>query len=629
MYQNFFGFKEKPFRLVPNPAYLFLSRIHEEALAHLTYTVSQGEGFVQITGEVGTGKTTLCRAFLENLDGNTEAAFIFNPKLDSLQLLKSINEEFGLPSDADNTKALIDALNDYLIAEKAKGKNIVLLIDEAQNLSMEVLEQIRLLSNLETTRSKLLQIVLVGQPELEQILNAPKIRQLGQRITLSCSLIPLTYSETHDYIRHRLNIASRKQGLKFPRPAVQAIHKYSKGIPRRINIACDRMLLTAFGLNTRRITTKIARSAIRELSGQTRSVGTRLFEGNRGLLVFSALCLALIMMVRYPPLLLNRQTVVPFEKTNSTDIRAKVIKIPTEPASPPEQTVTEETESAFSELRIAETSAISKNTEIVADNLINIDPVADEAPISEPLKPMMLSEAVALEKPVGLEKAFEEPDNPPVEDFGNWLLAMREHITREDAITAAVNLWKADISIFPHLDRVDDNQTFFRMAAQHNGLICQSVAGDLELIRTLNLPTILELLIPDGSSQGYMTIKKMEGETVTLASGHLNPVVVALEEIKTFWTGVALVPWKNFLSCSGEIPKYAPPDSVVTLKIMLTDMGFSDIAVNPEYDAATREAVKSIQAKHGIMPDGVVGPFTKIILYNEHGSFKIPHIRAN
>ena len=629
MYQNFFGFREKPFKLVPNPAYLFLSRVHEEALAHLTYAVSQGEGFVQITGEVGTGKTTLCRAFLEDLNETTEAAFVFNPKLDSLQLLKTINEEFGLLADADNTKELIDALNDYLIAEKAKGKNVVLLIDEAQNLSIEVLEQIRLLSNLETTRSKLLQIILVGQPELEQMLNAPKIRQLGQRITLCCSLTPLTYSETRDYIQHRLNIASRKQGLKFPKTAVQAIYKYSKGIPRRINIACDRMLLTAFGLNKRRITAKIARSAIRELSGHIRPPGARLFEGNRGLLVFSALCLALIIVVRYPPDILDRQTVMPSVKTTSTEIRATAIKIPPQPASPPEQTGTQETESAFSELKIAAGPVISTDSEEAAIDAFNIAPALAETSASEPFKPVMLSEPVKLEKPEGLEVKFEEPATLPIEDFGDWLLTMREHITRKDAITAALNLWKIDLSIFPHLDRIEDNQTFFRMASQHNGFICQSVTGDLELIRTLNLPAIIELLIPDGSSHGYMTVKKMEGEAVTLAAGGLDPVVVSLEQVKTFWTGVALVPWKNFLSCTGEIPNHAPRDSVVTLKMMLTDMGFSDIVVNPDYDKATQEAVKKIQVKNGILPDGVVGPFTKIILYNEHGSFEIPHIRAN
>jgi general secretion pathway protein A len=160
MYTSFFGLKERPFKLVPDPAYLFLSRSHEEALAHLSYAISQGDGFVEITGEVGTGKTTLCRVFLANLDQDTEAAYIFNPILNSIQLLKSINEEFGINSEADNTKELIDTLNAFLMEKKSQGKKVILLIDEAQNLSREVLEQLRLLSNLETDIYKLLQIIL-------------------------------------------------------------------------------------------------------------------------------------------------------------------------------------------------------------------------------------------------------------------------------------------------------------------------------------------------------------------------------------------------------------------------------------------------------------------------------------
>ena len=186
MYKNFFGLREKPFKLVPNPVYLFLSRSHEEALAHLNYALTQGDGFVLITGEVGTGKTTLCRAFLDDLKENTEAAYVFNPKLDSLQLLKAINDEFGIDSDADNTKDLIDVLNVFLMRKKAAGCNVILLVDEAQNLSKPVLEQLRLLSNLETNTHKLIQIILVGQPELAEMLETYELRQLGQRITLSC-----------------------------------------------------------------------------------------------------------------------------------------------------------------------------------------------------------------------------------------------------------------------------------------------------------------------------------------------------------------------------------------------------------------------------------------------------------
>lgn len=269
MYKKFFGFKDRPFQLVPNPDYLFLSRSHEETLAHLTYGGYQGDGFVEITGEVGTGKTTLCRVFLENLDADTVAAYIFNPKLDAVQLLKAINDEFGLDADADTTKELIDTLNRFLIEKKKAGAKVIVIIDEAQNLSKPVLEQLRLLSNLETTTSKLLQIFLVGQPELAEILDSAELRQLGQRISLSAHIVPLTYRETCDYINHRIHIASLQAPMvRFTRPALRSIYRFSGGIPRLINIACNRSLLTAFGLNRHTISSRIATIAIRELTAR-------------------------------------------------------------------------------------------------------------------------------------------------------------------------------------------------------------------------------------------------------------------------------------------------------------------------------------------------------------------------
>ena len=193
MYNDFFGFRERPFRLVPDPAYLFLSESHEEAMAHLIYAISQGEGFVEIIGEAGTGKTTLCRAFLERLDKDTEVAYIFNPKLDSVQLLKAINDEFAIDSKVDNIKALIDTLNAFLMEKRTEGKRAILLIDEAQNLTKEVLEQLRLLSNLETTTAKLLQIILVGQPELghRPACKDTAFPQSGHRTSIAFSLQPM------------------------------------------------------------------------------------------------------------------------------------------------------------------------------------------------------------------------------------------------------------------------------------------------------------------------------------------------------------------------------------------------------------------------------------------------------
>ncbi|MEZ4567337.1 MAG: AAA family ATPase [Desulfobacterales bacterium] len=215
MYTQFFGFKERPFKLVPDPDYLFLGKTHEEALAHLRYAVGQGEGFVEIIGEIGTGKTMLCRTFLEGLGPDVESAYIFNPRLDALDLLKAVNDEFGISAAHDSIKALVDELNTFLIEKKAAGRSVVLVIDEAQNLSRDVLEQIRLLSNLETTKDKLLQIVLAGQPELGVMLDSYDLRQLGQRISLSCRLSPLTYAETKAYIAHRVGVAALKPMTVF------------------------------------------------------------------------------------------------------------------------------------------------------------------------------------------------------------------------------------------------------------------------------------------------------------------------------------------------------------------------------------------------------------------------------
>jgi general secretion pathway protein A len=328
MYTHFFGFKERPFQLVPNPAYLFLSRSHEEAIAHLNYAISHGDGFVEITGEVGTGKTTLCRVFLEDLDENTEVAYIFNPRLNAIELLRTINDEFGIPSDADNAKGLMDTLNTFLMEKKSQKRNAILLIDEAQNLSMEVLEQLRLLSNLETNTSKLLQIILVGQPELRNMLDAHELRQLRQRITLRWFLTPLSPKETMEYIRHRVNIASKKTEDKFTRSAYHLIYKYSGGIPRLINIACDRAFLTAYGFNRRKVTGSIARSSIKELRARGENTH-RFFTKGRVLIGLTVLvCLVLTWFFRFKLPFVYKPGTVDTKKMEDTASNRESIKRP-------------------------------------------------------------------------------------------------------------------------------------------------------------------------------------------------------------------------------------------------------------------------------------------------------------
>ncbi|MDN3640733.1 AAA family ATPase [Simiduia curdlanivorans] len=268
MYIHHFGLNDAPFSISPNPRYLFMSQKHKEALAHLLYGVGVGGGFVLLTGEVGTGKTTICRSLLEQLPANTDVAFILNPLLDATELLESICDELSIAYIEDKTsvRKLSSALYRFLLENHSKGRNTVLLIDEAQNLHPSVLELIRLLTNLETDTKKLLQIIFIGQPELKELLNKPALRQLSQRITARFHIEPLNAEETQAYIRHRLQVAGLANSQKiFPPKLIADIHRYSGGIPRLINILCDRMLLGAYAENSRNLDTKKLKQAAAEV----------------------------------------------------------------------------------------------------------------------------------------------------------------------------------------------------------------------------------------------------------------------------------------------------------------------------------------------------------------------------
>ncbi len=266
MYQQFYNFTALPFALAPDPHFMYMSENHKEGLAHLLYGIEHGGGFSALTGEVGTGKTTLCYFLLEHLSDDIDIALVFNPKLNTLELLASICDELQITYDKNqlSLKSLIDNLNTHLLASHAKGKQTVLIIDESQNLSLDVLEQIRLLTNLETTKTKLLQIILVGQPELNQLLKKPELRQLNQRITARYHLSPLSYLETKQYINHRL-VSSGGAIDIFTPAAIKRIFKLSRGIPRLINIICDKALLGAYSTGIHPITTKIVNQAAREV----------------------------------------------------------------------------------------------------------------------------------------------------------------------------------------------------------------------------------------------------------------------------------------------------------------------------------------------------------------------------
>ena len=265
MYRQLLGFRKNPFRQPTDSESLFLGRHHEEAFAHLTYAVMEGEGFSVITGESGVGKTTVCRSFLERLSHEVVAAYIAAMTgLGPLQLLKAINAEFKIRSDSDTIKDLTDVLNAFLIQKKLEGSKVALFIDDAQLLTAAALEQVRLLSNLETTRDKLLQIVLIGRPALSKMLEAPSLRQIGQRVSVNYFISPFDYEETVAYIQHRISISSAGPPVRFDQAAIRPIYKFTKGIPRKINIACDRILTAAYKCRERIITQKTVKDVLRQ-----------------------------------------------------------------------------------------------------------------------------------------------------------------------------------------------------------------------------------------------------------------------------------------------------------------------------------------------------------------------------
>ncbi len=272
MYASYFGLKHEPFSIAPDPRYLFMSERHREALAHLLYGLGAGGGFVLLSGEIGTGKTTVCRLFLEQVPPNCNVAYIFNPKLTVAELLQSICDEFhiavrsreGVPP---TVKDYLDPLNEFLLQAHAAGRNNVLIIDEAQNLSAEVLEQLRLLTNLETSERKLLQIILIGQPELRSMLARPELEQLAQRVIARYHLGALTPGETEHYVRHRFEVAGLSRPLPFERKALRRVHELSRGVPRRINLLCDRALLGAFANTQAAVDRKTVEKAAAEVFG--------------------------------------------------------------------------------------------------------------------------------------------------------------------------------------------------------------------------------------------------------------------------------------------------------------------------------------------------------------------------
>jgi general secretion pathway protein A len=618
MYNSYFGFREKPFKLVPNPDYLFLSKSHEIALAHLTYATEQGEGFAVITGEVGTGKTTLCRNYLESLEANTSSAYIFNPKLESAQLLASICQEFGIKTGATTIKALLDLLNTFLIEQNAAGKKVVVLIDEAQGLSIENLELMRMLSNLETTRSKLLQIILVGQPELGDQLDSHELRQLAQRISLNYHLSPLSAKESEAYIRHRLGIASQRQAALFTANACRSAYHYSGGIPRLVNIVCDRALLLAYSHNRPKVDRKIMQAAIRELlsRGQVQPARRQRFLWIGGGLVLFVATVAIAALIWW-----ERQADKPIAKVIPSG-SVVVAKVPPVDAAPT-------AENAVSAGRAGEVPG-----ERVQADQADGRTAAPAPPVAsgalEPTEPAGAASTPSPEEPGRLEAA----PGPPAGNLDKAhsalsvvLEGLDARSTRTTAITTLLAIWGQPRPNVDMLPQQLADTGFIELAARQYGLRAYAAPWQWSLLEQLDLPVILTLKHPASGDHVYFTLTGISGGNLRLSAGEpTRPIETSMAALEPHLTGQMFVFWKNALGFDMLIGYGANKRAVLRVQRLLRQIGYDGVLLSSVFDDPTKEAIESFQRKKGLNADGLVGPLTKIMLLKDAGTDTMPRL---
>ncbi|RJP21667.1 MAG: AAA family ATPase [Candidatus Abyssobacteria bacterium SURF_5] len=582
VYESFFGFKEKPFNITPDPKYLYLSEQHQEAIAHLLYGIQERGGFVVVTGEIGTGKTTLCRYLINEMDDRTEGAVILNPNLSEIELLKSINQDFGIISVGQTKKELIDELNRFLLEERLRGKNMVLVIDEAQNLHPAVLEQVRMLSNLETEKEKLIQIILVGQPQLKKLLARPELRQLDQRITARYHLNPLNRKETFEYIQHRLDIAADDEKVFFEPAAMKYIYKVANGIPRLINVICDRSLLGAFAAGQGSpIPKKIVKQAVREVIGRRHSFGSKLPSISFSPRIFSyAFTLAFLALVGWYAF----RTFSIYEASGTNSKYTELI-----PDLPFGEDPT--TASSFPEKRVAEASQ-------------NV-----ESPASQPAA----ANTGSTEEKIRQESKAE---------LINLLLSKDYEASRLSAAKNLLALWGK----YPEVT-VEQADSFYLLAMSQQ-MRCSEFWTNFDGLRSSNLPCILEMFIPQELSPRYVVLARLNSTTGQIFYADAEPADVRLDVLDEFWLRRAFVFWRDFEQVKENLRFGDSGSQVAWLQGGLQSLGLYQGQLSGEFDEQTEEAVLKFQRQSGLLLDGIVGPRTKLILYANLKQYPVPRLNG-
>ena len=598
MYTEFYGLREKPFSLSPDPRFLFLSDSHREALAHLLYGIEQGEGFIAITGEVGTGKTTLCRTLLQRIEPGSEVAFLFNPQLSGLELLQAITAELGLETRDKSLRELMEQLNRFVLTKKQEGRRVLLLIDEAQNLDREALEQVRLLSNLETDTAKLIQIVLIGQPELDTLLESPDLRQLRQRISVRWRLRALSAPETRDYVRHRLRVAAGGTRELFSELALREIHRRSGGVPRVINRLCDRALLGGYAEGASEIGLGTVAAAQRELEGggpgqAPRSERPVLSSSLRLRLAAAGGALAAIALAAGVAWWRGAFEVSPARRPDP------VAQAKPAPVSDPTP---------------SEASAPAPDDPPAAE------PIAP-APVAAVPPPTPLSPPARLSPPA---PAAPSPASAPTVapaplDFGVALARSSPAATVAASLDALLERWgspplHADLLSLSQLTELLENTGFSVLPLE---------GASFEQLRSIDRPALV-VLAPLDAAPRVLLLTHLDADTLTLEGLGGEPLRIPASELARFWSGSAFVPWRD----PAELPKLLGPGDngppVEWLQQSLAALGFFDGELTGEFGALTQEAVRAFQTDESLPVDGRVGPLTKIRLYERLPGYASP-----
>lgn len=568
MYHSYFGLREEPFSIAVNPKYLFMSARHRDALAHLLYGVASGGGFILLTGEVGTGKTTINRALMEQLPGETDIAVILNPALNADELLATVCDELKIDYDHGNytLKSLTDKLHAFLLDNHSRGRNTVLLIDEAQHLQFDVLEQIRLLTNLETNTRKLLQIILVGQPELSEILSRPELRQLNQRITARYELQPLNREETESYIRHRLQVAGLPASQEiFPPRVEREIHRLAGGIPRLINVLCERVLLGAYGHNQSRADMKTLRQAAAEVLGGRKSPASAPRQN-------LALVAALLLGVLIAGAVYWEQTGKPARAAMETRVEAEVV-----------------------EAEVVE-------AEVVQAGLESVEPErAEGADLAD-----------AELAPVELEP---QPDSPMPESLLPAATPASAVMPGPAALWYPAR-WEALAGLAAHLGAggLGDCSELSK-----RGFRCEELqAPTWETLLAYNRPAVLSLVNPERFAAYAVLVAVSEGQALLLYNGEEFPVPLA--ELGRMWRGDFMFIWQPPEFYRGPVSLGDQGPMVRWLAEEFAQLDRQTKALADEtFNSALDRRVRLFQRQFQLRDDGVVGVRTLLKLSEQRG----------